>query len=192
VDDSIRPVSSILLESNTYRVSLSIGGMTCAACVNAILDALKDHPGVSELTVDLLGKCGSAFITQQEIGREIKDTIEDIGYECELVALEPVSNRQIAAPEVYRATLSIAGMTCASCESAISGNLASLDFVQAVDVSFLNHSGTVTFSAREKITDIKRAVEETGYECDVMTLVKLESSAQSSRTVLLKVNGMSE
>ena len=192
VDDSIRSGSSILLESNMYRVSLSIGGMTCAACVNAIMDALKDTPGVSELTVDLLGKCGSALVTQQEIGREIRNTIEDIGYECELVAVEPISNRQIAAPELYRAVLSIAGMTCASCESAISRNLASLDFVQAVNVSFLGHSGTVEFSPREKIIDIKRAVEETGYECDVMTLVKLGSSAQSSRTVLLKVNGMSE
>ena len=165
--------------------------MTCAACVNAIMDALKDKTGVSQMTVDLLGKCGSALVTQREIGREIKDTIEDIGYECELVAVEPVSNMQIT-PDVYRAVLSIAGMTCASCESAISRSLSSLEFVQAVDVSFLAHSGTVTFSPREKITEIKRAIEEAGYECDVTTLVKLGSPAQSSRTILLKVNGMSE
>jgi P-type Cu+ transporter len=188
VDDSFHSVSSIPLDSNIYRVSLSIGGMTCAACVNAIMDALKDKPGVSEVTVDLLGKCGSAFVTQQEIGREIKDTIEDIGYECELVAVEPVSNRQIDAPDVYKAMLSIGEMTCASCESAISWSLASLDFVQAVDVSFLAHSGTVTFSEREKVTEIKRAVEEAGYECDVTNLVKLGSP---SRTILLKVDGMS-
>lgn len=188
VDDSS---PGIPLESNEYRVSLSIGGMTCASCVNAIMDALKDKPGVSQMTVDLIGKCGSALVTQQEIGREIKDTIEDIGYECELVAVEPVSDVQITSG-VYRAILTIAGMTCASCESAISRSLSSLEFVQAVDVSFLAHSGTVTFSPREKITEIKCAVEEAGYECDVTTLVKLGSLAQSSRTILLKVNGIPE
>ena len=192
IDEPLHSVSSIPLQSNSYRVSFSIGGMTCAACVNAIMDALKDKPGVSEMRVDLLGKSGSAFVTQQDLGDEIKDMIETIGYECELVAVERVSERFPGAPDAHRALLSIGGMTCSSCESAISRGLLSLDFVHSVDINLLAHSGTVTFSTRENVAKIKLTVEEMGYDCDIGGLFKLDSqmTASSTRTIVLKVDGM--
>jgi P-type Cu+ transporter len=192
VEESFHLVSSIPLQSNSYRVSVSIGGMTCAACVNAIMDALKDKPGVSEMDVDLLGKSGSAFVTRQDLGGEIRDMIETIGYECELVAVERVLEEPLDTVDIYRALLSIGGMTCSSCESAISRGLSSLDFVQLVDVNLLGHSGTVTFFARENVAKIKLAVEEMGYDCDIVDLFKLgtQTTASSTRTVVLMVDGM--
>ena len=166
--------------------------MTCAACANAILDAMKEKPGVSEMSVDLLGKSGSAFVTRQELGDEIKDMIETIGYECDLIAIEPLSEKSLDAADEYRALLSIGGMTCSSCESAISRGLSSLDFVQLVDINLLGHSGTVTFSRRENVAKIKLTVEEMGYDCDIVGLFKLGSQTMdsSTRTIVLKVDGM--
>ena len=191
--EELPSISSIPLQSNSYRVSLSIGGMTCAACVSAIMDALKDKPGVSEMNVDLLGKSGSAVVTRRDIGGEIKETIEIIGYECELVTVEPILDKSSKSVDTYRAILSIGGMTCASCESAISrGLFSSLNFVQSVDINLLGHSGTVTFTGRENVAKIKLTVEELGYDCDIASLFKLGSqmTPPSTRTILLEVDGM--
>ena len=192
IDEALHYVSSIPLQSNSYRVSLSIGGMTCSSCVNAIMDALKDKPGVSEMSIDLLGKSGSAFVTRQDLGAEVKDMIETIGYECELIAVERVSEKSPDSPDAYRALLSIGGMTCSSCESAISRGLSSLDFVHLVNINLLGHSGTVTFSTRENVAKIKLTVEEMGYDCDIVGLFKLgsQTTASSARNIALKVDGM--
>jgi len=156
------------------------------------MDALKDKPGVSEMSVDLLGKSGSAFVARRDLGDEIKDMIETIGYECELVVVERVSEKSPDAPDVYRTLLSIGGMTCSSCESAISRGLSSLDFVQLVDINLLGHSGTVTFSTRENVAKIRLTVEEMGYDCDIVGLFKLgsQTTASGTRTIVLKVDGM--
>jgi P-type Cu+ transporter len=192
VDDPLPMVSSSLQATESYRASFSIGGMTCAACVNAIMDALKDKPGLSELNVDLLGKCGSAILKRQDIADEIKDIIETIGYECDLVGIENVAEKSSDSVDTYKAQLSIGGMTCSSCESAITRTLSSLDFVQSVDITLLGHSGTVAFSTRENVAQIKAAVEEMGYDCDIVGLFKLGSqlTASNTRTISIKVDGM--
>lgn len=192
VDDLLPLVSSSLQATESYRASFSIGGMTCASCVNAIMDALKDKPGLSELNVDLLGKCGSAILKRQDIADEIKEIIETIGYECDLVGVENISEKSSDSADTYKAQLSIGGMTCSSCESAITRTLSSLDFVQSVDITLLGHSGTVAFSTRENVAQIKTAVEEMGYDCDIVGLFKLgpQSTASNTRTISVKVDGM--
>lgn len=185
--------SSMTHDSEAYHVSMSIGGMTCASCVNAIVDALEGKEGVSELNVDLLGKSGSAVVSHHEIGEEIRMMIEDIGYECEIINLKPLSKLRGDATETYRAVLSIGGMTCASCESAISRSLKSLECVRSVEVSFLTHCATAIFETLGNMAQIKLAVEEGGYDCDIINLVPIGSAAQdsSTRTVTLKVDGLS-
>ena len=173
IDEQLRSICLIPLLSNSYRVLYSIGGMTCAACVNAIMDALKDKLGVSKMSVDLLSKSGSALVTQADLGDEIKDTIEIIGYECEVVALKCVSEKSVDAHDAYETVLSIGGMTYSSCKLTISWGLLSLDFVQSVDINLLGHSGTVTFSTWENTANIKYMVEEMGYDCDIFGLFKL-------------------
>jgi hypothetical protein len=84
------------------------------------MDALKDKLGVSKISVDLLSKSGSALVTRADLGDEIKDTIETIGYECEVVAVECISEKSVNAHDAYKTVLNIGGMTCSSCESAIS------------------------------------------------------------------------
>jgi len=186
---SLHESPSSRTDSDGYYISLSIGGMTCASCVNAVMDALNGKHGVSELHVDLLGKSGSAIITNQEIGEDIKSTIEDIGYECEIVSIKPLSKMHNDVTQPFKAVLRITGMTSTNCESTISRTLKLLDFVESVDVSFLNRSATVVFTARENIAKIKVAVEESGYECEITNV--LPFAQVSPRTIILKVDGMS-
>jgi copper chaperone CopZ len=64
--------------------------MTCVACVRAITDALSKLEGVSDISVNQLGKSASAVVTSADLVESIKTVIEDIGYECKVVSLTPV------------------------------------------------------------------------------------------------------
>lgn len=62
-------------------IQLSIDGMTCDHCVNAVTSALKSVPGVADATVSLAEK--SARITGE--GLDVKKLIEAVreeGYEA--------------------------------------------------------------------------------------------------------------
>jgi Cu+-exporting ATPase len=72
------------------QVQLSIGGMTCASCVTTITRAAVDIQGVSDVNVDLLGKSASAIVMQPELVDDIVKRVEEIGYECTVVLVEPV------------------------------------------------------------------------------------------------------
>lgn len=178
----IEPVPETRL-TDTYDMSMSIGGMTCAACVSAIADTLWGIDGVSEINIDLLGRSGTAVLTGRDKAEEIKTTIEDIGYECEVVS---VKRRTPSDVKRYRAILGIRGMTCARCETVISRALNSLECVQSANVDFANNSAEVLLT--HNIADAKHAVEEKGYgpfKCK-LTKVYMRCHQNSSQGIVSK------
>jgi Cu+-exporting ATPase len=64
-----------------YILLLSIGGMTCASCSNAIVDTLKTMEGISNVHVNLLGNSASLVVSDRKLESSAIDAIEDIGYE---------------------------------------------------------------------------------------------------------------
>lgn len=75
------------VEDNGYevvneKVTIKIGGMTCAMCVQAIEGVLGKIDGISEVNVNLAAE--KAYITynpQMTSVSEMKEAIEDLGYE---------------------------------------------------------------------------------------------------------------
>ncbi|MDP3066935.1 MAG: heavy metal translocating P-type ATPase, partial [Methanobacteriaceae archaeon] len=64
------------------KLTIKIGGMTCAMCVQAIEDVLEKIEGVSEVTVNLAAE--KAYVTYNSLMTsvsEMRDAIEDLGYE---------------------------------------------------------------------------------------------------------------
>jgi Cu+-exporting ATPase len=64
------------------QVTLKIGGMTCAMCVQAIEDVLNRIEGISQVTVNLAAE--KAYVTYNPLMTsvsEMRDAIEDLGYE---------------------------------------------------------------------------------------------------------------
>ncbi len=97
----------------------------------------------------------------------------------------------------YQASLSIGGMTCASCTSAIDHGLSGLDFVASINVSLMTNSATVVFSELENLQAIVEAVEDLGYDCSVDKCEPLDAIASSEkpsgdnrRPLMLRVDGM--
>lgn len=96
-----------------YHVTLSVGGMTCAACTNTVTGLASDIPGVSDAVVNLIGKSATATVAKKDIADQLAEAIEDAGYEVEIVTLEPVGlgHHVVSGPRVV--SLRIEGMFCA-------------------------------------------------------------------------------
>ena len=60
------------------------------ACARAITDALSKLEGVSDISVNQVGKSASAVVTTADLVESITTVIEDIGYECKVISVTPV------------------------------------------------------------------------------------------------------
>lgn len=71
-------------------------------------------------------------------------------------------------PDLFAATVSVGGMTCASCGGTISKELKQLDFVESADVNLMTNSAWVLFRApRENCHKIVEAINDLGYEANL-------------------------
>lgn len=71
-------------------LQLAVGGMTCVACVRAITEAVSEIEGVSEISVNQLGKSASVVVARNALVDSVVTLIEDIGYECQVVSITPI------------------------------------------------------------------------------------------------------
>lgn len=78
-------------EPRTLRVELSVQGMTCESCVQAIEHTLGKQPGVSKCEVDLAA--GKAIVEYREGEADpalLADKVDALGYEAEAGSPSPV------------------------------------------------------------------------------------------------------
>ncbi|KAJ8766055.1 hypothetical protein K2173_020571 [Erythroxylum novogranatense] len=80
------PVTSKAKSSNTLTGQFTIGGMTCAACVNSVEGILRNLPGVKRAVVALATSLGEVEYDPTIISKDdIVNAIEDAGFEGLLV-----------------------------------------------------------------------------------------------------------
>src|SRR5256885_2292123 len=72
------------------RVTLSVGGMTCAACTSAVTDCLAGLDGVTDVAVNLLGKSATMVVEREELANVAAEAVEDCGFEAQVFLTEPV------------------------------------------------------------------------------------------------------
>ncbi|GKV66480.1 MULTISPECIES: copper chaperone CopZ [unclassified Sporosarcina] len=60
---------------------LKVEGMSCGHCVNSIESSVGELKGVSSVKVDLAGNEVTVEFVNEETLNQIKETIEDQGYE---------------------------------------------------------------------------------------------------------------
>ncbi|EPS30101.1 hypothetical protein PDE_05051 [Penicillium oxalicum 114-2] len=74
-----------------YNARISIGGMTCASCVNSVTAALEELAGVKEVSVNLLTNSATlVFAGPRAYVDTITERIEDIGFEAVLDEVKQV------------------------------------------------------------------------------------------------------
>ena len=87
-----------------------------------------------------------------------KPVIIDVDGSTHEHARDPLGN-------IFKAIISVGGMTCASCVGTITKELESLDNVRSVTVSLVANNATVQFEGpRNNVDEIVEAIEDIGYE----------------------------
>jgi heavy metal translocating P-type ATPase len=177
-----------------FNARISIGGMSCASCVNTITKEVQQLDFVREVTINLLTSSATLLYTRPQTNiYKIIDLMEDIGYEASVDEVEPVVATAPSAP-AYLAEIAIGGMTCGSCSATITRGLEELPFVTEVSVNLLAHSGRVQFVGRENVDAILEKIDDLGYEASLDNIQPVvmnnEEDRNQKRTVSIRVDGM--
>ena len=106
------------------------------------------------------------------------DTTETRREKPAIINVDALTDAHSQHPQHFKAMISIAGMTCASCVGTITKELESLKYVRSVSVSLVANNATVNFEGPKKnVNDIVETVEDVGYEA---TLDEVDELATES------------
>lgn len=105
-----------------WRATYAIGGMTCSRCSGFVSDALKQHSWIDKVDVNLVSNTATILFTGKDHLSEIKETIEDVGYDATLdqVVLENSATHEATEQS---AAIRIEGMYCHHCPQNITQKL---------------------------------------------------------------------
>ena len=138
------------------RLSLAVGGMTCAGCAATLEKGVGKLPGVHSVSVNFAAEKLTVLFDPERLGeREIAARIENLGYR---VAQQPEKEESGALH------FAIQGMHCATCAGTIEKTVGALPGVESVQVSFAEDSARVRYDpgALDRET-IFQAVRDAGY-----------------------------
>ncbi|KAF8121188.1 heavy metal translocatin [Boletus edulis] len=124
-----------------HSITLSVSGMSCASCVNTITDMLSPLPGVSDLVVSLLTNSATLRIDNIALISSVTDTLDDCGFEAEVVSTEPIlPSSSSSHPGTRTLSLRVDGMYCRRCPSKVVDVLRVLDPNIIITKPFVDHT----------------------------------------------------
>lgn len=193
--------SSEVLPSNPiWRATVAIGGMTCAKCTNSITESLRNREWISSVTVSLISNSATVDLIDKDKADDLVKAIEDLGYEAALDAVTSINNgkrKRREGSDMWRATVSIEGMTCASCAGKIAEQMKKKEWVKDITVNLLSNSATVDFQGQENVAKLAPAIEELGFDAVSDTVVSLDDPdddevrpPDNQRTVDIRIDGL--
>jgi len=141
--------------TQSAALTLSVQGMTCAACVGHVERALTAVPGVQSASVNLLAnEARVTFDPARTQPAALRSAIDEAGY-------------QAPAPTAAL-TLNVQGMTCAACVGHVERALTAVPGVQSASVNLLANEARVTFDpALTQPATLRSAIEDAGYQASV-------------------------
>lgn len=164
------------------KARIHVTGMTCTTCAGTIEKGLAETPGVERANVNFASEEASIDYdpSKVDLGR-IKDTISQLGY--------GVATKKSIFP--------VSGMTCASCVARVEEALSSVLGVVSASVNLASEKATVEYTEDVKVSDLRKAVKDAGYELgpeaetleDVTTASQRELRAVRNRFIVAAVLG---
>ena len=167
--------------------TLKVGGMTCGACTSAVESAFKNVDGAGSVSVSLVMERAVVQHDPQKLSPEaIKDMIEDRGFDAEVIATDiPITKGEeeggkdvIGVQEdttsgLSVTILSVQGMTCGACTSAVESGFKDVPGVKSMRISLLSERAVVehdpSILSPEAIVEI---VEDRGFDATVLETQK--------------------
>ena len=136
-------------------LSLQIQGMTCASCVARVEKALKAQAGVQAASVNLATEKAAVVYDPEKLGeKDLIRAVEDLGYRV------PQTSQK-----KEKLTVSVGGMTCASCVGRVERGLSRAHGVDEARVNLATEKATLVYNPEVTgKSEIRRVIEELGYE----------------------------
>ncbi|KAJ3467444.1 hypothetical protein MRS44_005008 [Fusarium solani] len=104
--------------SSLWRVTLSVGGMTCAVCVNTITEEIQKYPWISKVVVNLVSNSATVDYTDGDRTQDIVDAIEDLGYDAAIDQVVNLEEQKQSADE-REVEIRVDGIFCSRCPDRI-------------------------------------------------------------------------
>ncbi|KAI9805831.1 MAG: hypothetical protein M1825_000445 [Sarcosagium campestre] len=187
------------IESTT---TLAVEGMTCGACTSAIESGFKDLQGVKSFTLSLLSERAvvvhdpTVFSADQAV-----QVIEDRGFDATILDTKesrpdglgkrrnPKRRRVIATT-----TISVEGMTCGACTSAVENGFEGVDGVINFNISLLAERAVIVHdTSKLSVESVQSLVEDRGFDARVLSTVVHDSQPSSTQsTIQFKIYGLTD
>ncbi|CCE62184.1 hypothetical protein TPHA_0C00270 [Tetrapisispora phaffii CBS 4417] len=173
-----------------------VGGMTCSACSNAIIKQVGKLEGVDTCEVSLMtDECRVKFDEGQLTKDVVLECVEDCGFSCEFIKETSVTG-VVGNETTVKAVLSVQGMTCSACSSAIVKQAGQLAGVVSVEVSLVTEECHVVFDkSMIDAATVQECIEDCGFGAGIMSVNETMASDLSSgkiKTTTLKLVGLNE
>lgn len=141
------------LEPNSDAIDLTfqIGGMTCASCAARVERALKAVPGVREASLNLATERATVRADPETPVEILYEAVEKAGYEVPAAAF----------------SLSISGMTCASCVTRVEKALRKVPGVAEASVNLATEKAQIRALGGVSPDMLIDAVTKAGYEARI-------------------------
>jgi Cu+-exporting ATPase len=133
--------------TDLVELTFKVEGMTCASCAGRVEKALKAVPGVDSASINLATEKATVRVAPEVGSNALYAAVEKAGYE---VPSNTVS-------------LSVSGMTCASCVTRVERALTKVHGVIGASVNLATEKAQVT-SVGVPVDRLIAAVEKAGYD----------------------------
>ena len=192
--------------------TLKVEGMTCDACTSAIETGFQGVDGVGNVSVSLVMERAVVQHDPNTISTDqVKEIIEDRGFDADVISSDLPESTQgaedhflsdsededvEAALGVSTTTLSVGGMTCGACTSAVEGAFKDVQGIKSFSISLLSERAVIehdpTIIAAEKLAE---TIEDVGFDAKVLetgaaTPAKKSSRRQKKRKTLTTTVGV--
>ncbi|ORX92696.1 copper-translocating P-t [Basidiobolus meristosporus CBS 931.73] len=179
----------VSLPSSKTTVELDVKGMTCQSCVKAIESVLLPNPSIIDLKVSLeQNNATVAFDGSALTCEEIVRTIEECGFEVThspdlakpVSCILPIFNPD----SVQTGSVSVHGMSCASCVANIERTMKDHKGIISITVSLLAERADVQYDSNvTDIDEIANLISAIGFEASPISMNR-------QGDVTLKIFGM--
>ncbi|KAL6252965.1 Cu(2+)-transporting P-type ATPase [Rhinocladiella similis] len=165
--------------------TLKVDGMTCGACTSAVESGLKGVDGAGAVSVSLM--MGRAVIHHDPTilaPEKLAEIIEDRGFDAEVLTTDMPQPTKTSvdgnATHLTTTTLSVEGMTCGACTSAVEAGFKNIPGVKSMNVSLLAGRAIVQHDASViEAKSLAEIIEDCGFDATV-----LDSKVQEPKPIL--------
>jgi Cu+-exporting ATPase len=168
--------------------TLKVEGMTCGACTSAVESAFSNVGPVGSVSVSLVMERAVVMHDATKISAEqVREIIQDCGFDATLLSTdvpnstlndiaEEESDQDIMrlgvmspASALMTTTVSVGGMTCGACTSAVEAAFNKLAGIKSFNISLLSERAVIEHDSKLISADtIVETIEDTGFDASIL------------------------